>query len=156
MDFPVGCFYLPAKKSPAGNPAGVTVFACRLTPLYRSTRSGAGCPCTRSRTSAKKTGRFSWATADGSALSGRLAAMVEHAKTNARIATKFPAQWRQQFMTWEDEMKLQVKERAEVLAQELAEEAAVETARKLLGKNVAMEIISEATGLPLAQVEQLR
>ena len=90
--------------------------------------------------------------------------MVEYAKTNARIATKFPAQWRQQFMTWEDEMKLQVKERAEVLAQEmaeelaqeLAEEAAVETARKLLGKNVAMEIISEATGLPLAQVEQLR
>ena len=100
--------------------------------------------------------RFLAGTADGSVLSGRLAAMVEHAKTNARIATKFPAQWRQQFMTWEDEMKLQVKERAEVLAQELAEEAAVETARKLLGKNVAMEIISEATGLPLARVEQLR
>ncbi|MDE7228770.1 MAG: hypothetical protein K2N31_10685 [Treponemataceae bacterium] len=100
--------------------------------------------------------RFLAGTADGSALSGRLAAMVEYAKTNARIATKFPAQWRQQFMTWEDEMKLQVKEHAEVLAQELAEEAAVETARKLLGKNVAMEIVSEATGLPLAQVEQLR
>ncbi|MDE7392042.1 MAG: Rpn family recombination-promoting nuclease/putative transposase, partial [Treponemataceae bacterium] len=58
--------------------------------------------------------RFLAGTADGSALSGRLAAMVGHAKTNA--------QWRQQFMTWEQEMKEQVKERAEVLALELAEE----------------------------------
>ena len=113
--------------------------------------------------------RFLTGSNDGSAFSGRLAAMVEHAKTNA--------QWRQQFMTWEDEMKIQVKERAEVLAQEMAEalaeeiaqervrefaeeaaaEVAVETARKLLtnGKLSEQEI-AEATGLPLAQVEQLR
>ncbi|MDE7228739.1 MAG: hypothetical protein K2N31_10530, partial [Treponemataceae bacterium] len=104
---------------------------------------------------------------DIAALSGRLADMVKYAKTNA--------QWRQQFMTWEDEMKLQVRERAEVLAQEMVEEAreeayreaqaafetaaaqkAVETARKLLDKSVAVEIISDATGLPLEQVEQLQ
>ncbi|MDE7139710.1 MAG: hypothetical protein K2M90_09150, partial [Treponemataceae bacterium] len=71
-------------------------------------------------------------------------------------------------MTWEQEMKEQVKERAEVLALELAEELAeeareeataqkaVETARKLLGMALALEQIAEATGLPLAQVEQLR
>ena len=90
--------------------------------------------------------------------------MVGHTKTNARIATKFPAQWRQQFMTWEQEMKEQVKERAEVLALELAEEAreegaaqkAVETVRKMLDEAIPMEIIARCTGLPLAQVEQLR
>lgn len=71
-------------------------------------------------------------------------------------------------MTWEQEMKEQVKERAEVLALELAEELAeeareegavqnaVETARKLLGMALALEQIADVTGLPLAQVEQLR
>ena len=104
--------------------------------------------------------RFLAGTADGSALSGRLANLVSHAKTNA--------QWRQQFMTWEQEMKEQVKERAEVLAleraEEIAEEAreetraevAVETAQKMLGKDIAMEIIADVTGLPLAQVERLQ
>ncbi|MDE7226824.1 MAG: Rpn family recombination-promoting nuclease/putative transposase [Treponemataceae bacterium] len=116
--------------------------------------------------------RFLAGTADGSALSGRLAAMVGHAKTNA--------QWRQQFMTWEQEMKEQVKERAEVLALELAEERAeemaqeraekmaqeraeelaaqkdIETARKLLDEAISMETIARCTGLPLAQVERLR
>ncbi|MDE5614565.1 MAG: hypothetical protein K2I74_07980, partial [Treponemataceae bacterium] len=91
-----------------------------------------------------------------------------HAKTNA--------QWRQQFMTWEQEMKEQVKERAEVLAlelveeraeelaQELAEEAreetraevAVETARNFLAMGISPEKVAQGTGLPLAQVEQLR
>lgn len=91
-------------------------------------------------------------------------------------------------MTWEQEMKEQVKERAEVLALELAEELAeeraeemaqeraeelaeelaqeraeelaalkdIETARKLLGMALALEQIADVTGLPLAQVEQLR
>ena len=108
--------------------------------------------------------RFLAGTADGSALSGRLANLVEHAKTNA--------QWRQQFMTWEQEMKEQVKERAEVLALELAEEIreeayqdafeaataqnAVEMARKMLNRDITMEIIADVTGLPLAQVERLQ
>ncbi|MDE5615038.1 MAG: hypothetical protein K2I74_10405, partial [Treponemataceae bacterium] len=105
---------------------------------------------------------------------------------------KTNAQWRQQFMTWEQEMKEQVKERAEVLAlelveeraeelaqelaeeraemlaQELAEEMAqeraeeiaaqkdIETARRMLDKDIAMEIIADVTGLPLAQVERLQ
>ncbi|MDE5897842.1 MAG: Rpn family recombination-promoting nuclease/putative transposase [Treponemataceae bacterium] len=89
---------------------------------------------------------------DGSALSGRLDAMVSRAKTNA--------QWRHQFMTWEQEMRIQVRERAEELAQERAEELAaqkaVETARKLLDMALASEQIAEATGLPLEQVERLR
>ncbi len=88
--------------------------------------------------------RFLAGAEDGTALSGRLAAMVSHAKSNG--------QWRQQFMTWEQEMKEQAKD----LAQEMAEQKVLETARKLLGKNVATEIIAEATGLPLAQVERLR
>lgn len=83
-------------------------------------------------------------------------------------------------MTWEQEMKEQVKERAEVLALELAEERAeemaqeraekmaqeraeelaaqkdIETARKLLDEAISMETIARCTGLPLAQVERLR
>ena len=79
--------------------------------------------------------------ADGSALSDRLATMVEYAKSNA--------QWKLQFMAWEDEIKFRAKE--------VCEESAVETARKLLGMGkLSEQDIAEATGLPLAQVEQLR
>ncbi len=112
--------------------------------------------------------RFLAGADDGTALSGRLAAMVSHAKSNG--------QWRQQFMTWEQEMKEQAKDLAQELAEELAQEIAeelaqkraeeiaeeratqkvLETARKLLGMELALEQIAEATGLPLAQVERLR
>ncbi|MDE5613295.1 MAG: hypothetical protein K2I74_01425, partial [Treponemataceae bacterium] len=71
-----------------------------------------------------------------------------HAKTNA--------QWRQQFMTWEQEMKEQVKERATEAFEEGAAQKAVETARKLLDEAIPMETVARCTGLPLAQVEQLR
>ncbi|MDE5614021.1 MAG: Rpn family recombination-promoting nuclease/putative transposase [Treponemataceae bacterium] len=92
--------------------------------------------------------RFLAGTADESALSGRLADMVEHAKTNG--------QWRQQFMTWEEEIRLREKEAFAAGAAERAEEVAVETARRLLGMNLALEKIAEATALPLEQVEWLR
>ncbi|MDE5613290.1 MAG: hypothetical protein K2I74_06010, partial [Treponemataceae bacterium] len=64
----------------------------------------------------------------------------EYAKSNV--------QWKLQFMAWEDEIKFRAKE--------VCEESAVETARKLLGMALSLEQIAEATGLPLAQVEQLR
>ncbi len=128
--------------------------------------------------------RFLVGAEDGTAVSGRLAAMVRDAKSNG--------QWRQQFMTWEQEMKEQARDlakelaqemaqelaqeiaqeraqelaqkRAEEIAQEIAEEAVkeataqnvVETAKKMLDKDIAMGIIAEVTGLPLAQVEQLQ
>ncbi|MDE7139392.1 MAG: hypothetical protein K2O09_01320, partial [Treponemataceae bacterium] len=80
-------------------------------------------------------------SADGSALSDRLATVVEYAKSNT--------QWKLQFMAWEDEIKFRAKE--------VCEESAVETARKLLGMGkLSEQDIAEATGLPLAQVEQLR
>ncbi|MDE6773802.1 MAG: Rpn family recombination-promoting nuclease/putative transposase [Treponemataceae bacterium] len=88
--------------------------------------------------------RFLSGGEDGSALSGRLAAMVGHAKTNA--------QWRRQFMTWEEEMKLQVKEAAE----ERAEEVTIETARRMLARDVSLETIAWCTGLPPERVERLR
>lgn len=104
--------------------------------------------------------RFLAGTEDDSALSGRLAALVEHAKTNG--------QWRKQFMTWEQEMKEQAKELAKELAEEQIKEAAeemaaearvtlaVETARKFLCEAVPVETIARCTGLPLAQVERLQ
>lgn len=55
-------------------------------------------------------------------------------------------------MTWEEEMRDREKEAA---AQARAE-AALETARRLLGMNLAPEKIAEATALPLERVERLR
>ncbi len=120
--------------------------------------------------------RFDVYVKDGTALSGRLAAMVKHAKSNG--------QWRKQFVTWEQEMKEQAKDLAEELAQELAEEIAqeraqeiaeelakkcateafeegavqkaIETTQRMLGMNLALEQIAQATALPLERVEQLR
>ncbi len=124
--------------------------------------------------------RFLCGAEDGTALSGRLAAMVSHAKSNG--------QWRQQFMTWEQEMKEQAKDLAEELAKDLAQELAeeiaqeraqeiaeelakkcateafeegavqkaIETTQRMLGMNLALEQIAQATALPLERVEQLR
>ncbi|MDE5613269.1 MAG: Rpn family recombination-promoting nuclease/putative transposase [Treponemataceae bacterium] len=92
--------------------------------------------------------RFLSGSEDESALSGRLAAMVEHAKTNG--------QWRQQFMTWEEEIRLRAKEAAAEAAAERAEEVAVETARRMLVKDVSLETVAWCTGLPPERVERLR
>ncbi len=87
--------------------------------------------------------RFLVGAEDGTALSGRLAAMVGHAKANG--------QWRQQFMTWEQEMKEQArdlaKELGQEMAQELAQEIAQERAQELAQKRaeeIAQEIAEEA------------
>ncbi|MCM1322539.1 MAG: hypothetical protein NC219_10605, partial [Prevotella sp.] len=80
---------------------------------------------------------------------------------------------------WEQELKIQAQERAEVMAVgmaqklavgiaeemavEMAEERAeetrievsVETARKLLNEAIAPQTVARCTGLPLEQVEQL-
>lgn len=99
---------------------------------------------------------------------------VRYAKTNA--------QWRHRFMTWEQEMRIQVKEKSEQLAKEMAKDLAnemvedrvnamradiekeakemavekvEETAKKLLAEKIAPEVIAKCTGLSLEQVKKL-
>ena len=99
---------------------------------------------------------------------------VRYAKTNA--------QWRHRFMTWEQEMRIQVKEKAEQLAKEMAKDLAnemvedrvnamrkdiekeakemaaekvEETAKKLLAEKIAPEVVAKCTGLSLEQVKKL-
>ncbi|WP_276751066.1 Rpn family recombination-promoting nuclease/putative transposase [Treponema succinifaciens] len=76
---------------------------------------------------------------------------VRYAKTNA--------QWRHRFMTWEQEMRIQVKEKSEQLAKTIAKEMAAEkveeTAKKLLAEKIAPEVVAKCTGLSLEQVKKL-
>ena len=95
---------------------------------------------------------------------------VRYAKTNA--------QWRHRFMTWEQEMRIQVKEKSEALAKiiakemvedrvnamradiekeakEMAAEKVEETAKKLLAEKIAPEVVARCTGLSLEQVKKL-
>lgn len=99
---------------------------------------------------------------------------VRYAKTNA--------QWRHRFMTWEQEMRIQVKEKSEQLAKEMAKDLAKEmvedrvnamrkdieeeakemavekveeTAKKLLAEKIAPEVVAKCTGLSLEQVKKL-
>lgn len=99
---------------------------------------------------------------------------VRYAKTNA--------QWRHRFMTWEQEMRIQVKEKSEQLAKEIAKDLAnemvedrvnamrkdiekeakemavekvEETAKKLLAEKIAPEVVAKCTGLSLEQVKKL-
>ncbi len=68
---------------------------------------------------------------------------VRYAKTNA--------QWRHRFMTWEQEMRIQVKEKSEQYAAEKVEE----TAKKLLAEKIAPKVVAKCTGLSLEQVKKL-
>jgi len=68
---------------------------------------------------------------------------VRYAKTNA--------QWRHRFMTWEQEMRIQVKEKSE----QYAAEKARETAKKLLAEKIEPEVVAKCTGLSLEQVKKL-
>lgn len=99
---------------------------------------------------------------------------VRYAKTNA--------QWRHRFMTWEQEMRIQVKEKSEQLAKEMAKDLAnemvedrvnamrkdiekeakemavekvEETAKKLLAEKIAPEVVAKCTGLSVEQVKKL-
>lgn len=80
---------------------------------------------------------------------------VRYAKTNA--------QWRHRFMTWEQEMRIQVKEKSEqlakIIAKEIAEEQTAEkveeTAKKLLAEKIEPEVVAKCTGLSLEQVKKL-
>lgn len=99
---------------------------------------------------------------------------VRYAKTNA--------QWRHRFMTWEQEMRIQVKEKSEQLAKEMAKDLAnemvedrvnamradiekeakemavekvEETAKKLIAEKIAPEVVAKCTGLSLEQVKKL-
>ncbi len=104
--------------------------------------------------------RFLCGAEDRTALSGRLAAMGSHARSNG--------QWRQQFMTWEqvemrveERVKEQVAEQLEERAKEAAAEAraenAIETARRLLGNGkLSEQEISDITGVSTEQLAQLQ
>lgn len=99
---------------------------------------------------------------------------VRYAKANA--------QWRHKFMTWEQEMRIQVKEKSEQLAKEMAKDLAKEmaedrvnamradiekevkematekveeTAKKFLAEKIAPEVVARCTGLSLEQVKKL-
>ena len=62
-------------------------------------------------------------------------------------------------MTWEQEMRIQVKEKSEQLAKTIAKKMAVEkveeTAKKLLAEKIAPEVVAKCTGLSLEQVKKL-
>ena len=58
-------------------------------------------------------------------------------------------------MTWEQEMRIQVKEKSEQLAKEMAAEKVEETAKKLLAEKIAPEVVAKCTGLSLEQVKKL-
>ena len=104
-----------------------------------------------------------------SGFTDRLSALVERVKTNA--------QWRHRFMTWEQEMAIQAKERAKEIAEERAKELAqdmaqdlaknmaqdianqkvIETAQKMLKEKIGTpEQISIVTSIPLEKILELK
>ena len=103
---------------------------------------------------------------------GRLSALVARLKLNA--------QRRHEYMTWEQELKIQArylaqeiapeiakdmakgmaqdiaKNIAEEIAEEKVQESVLETARNMLNKNLPPQLVAECTNLPLEQVLQLQ
>ena len=78
----------------------------------------------------------------------KLSALVERLKMNV--------QQRQDYMTWEQELKIQSKEIAEKIAKQFAQESVEKTAKNFLLKGIEPDIIAECTGLPLEQVLELQ
>ena len=70
----------------------------------------------------------------------RLSVLVERLKLNA--------QRRHEFMTWEQEINIKVKE--------ARAEKAIETAKNFLENGIAPDLIAKCTGLPLEQVLELQ
>ena len=59
-------------------------------------------------------------------------------------------------MTWEQEINIRVKEARVEALKEGQTEKAIETAKKLLFKNIPVETVAECTGLPLEEVLKLQ
>ena len=82
----------------------------------------------------------------------KLSAIVTRLKQNP--------QRRHEYMTWEQEINIRVKEaRAEALKEGITEgqtEKAIETAKNFLRKNISAETVAECTGLPLEEVLKLQ
>ena len=74
----------------------------------------------------------------------KLSALVERLKMNARQ--------RQDYMTWEQEIKIQSKQ----FAQECVEKNRIETSKNMLSRDLDSQLVSECTGLPLEQVLALQ
>ena len=77
------------------------------------------------------------------------------------IRAKHNAQWRMQFMTWEQSIKEEAQYRAEIIAKDMAKDIAKDmtkdTARRLLAsKKLSVEEIAEITQLSTAEVQQLQ
>ena len=90
----------------------------------------------------------------------KLSALVERLKMNV--------QQRQDYMTWEQELKIQSKEiaakiapimaknMAEGMAKDIAKKKSIETAKNMVERNLDVHLVSECTGLPLEQVLALQ
>ena len=74
----------------------------------------------------------------------KLSALVERLKMNARQ--------RQDYMTWEQEIKIQSKQ----FAQECVKKNRIETAKNMFELNLTPEQIAKCTELPLEQVLELQ
>ena len=107
-----------------------------------------------------------------SSFTDRLPELVNRIKMNAK--------WRQNYMTWEQEMHLEAARLAKKLAPEMAKDLAkdiakdmatdmaknmatdivqekkIEVAKNFLQKNLPAEMVAECTGLSLAEVEKIK
>ncbi len=95
-----------------------------------------------------------------SGFTDRLSRLVDRAKHNA--------QWRHRYMTWEQEMKIQVDEKVKAIVaekmkniveeqvKEQLEDSKLDSARKMLGDNIPAETVSKYTSLPLDKVLELK
>lgn len=88
--------------------------------------------------------RYLFGKEPDSGFTDRLSRLVDRAKHNA--------QWRHRYMTWEQEMKIQVDEKVK----EQLEDSKLESARKMLGDSIPAEAVSKYTSLPLDKVLELK
>ena len=85
-------------------------------------------------------------------------AQTDFTKNLDRLVTqaKHNAQWRHQYMTWEQEVHLKylqgVDDGRKEGRKEGAQQHALETAEKMLKDNISPEIIARYTGLPLSRI----
>jgi predicted transposase/invertase (TIGR01784 family) len=76
---------------------------------------------------------------------------------------KHNAQWRHQFMTWEQEVQISYrngvddgkKQGIEQGIKRGTEQTKIETAKKMLLDNISIEIISKYTDLPIDEIQKL-
>lgn len=68
---------------------------------------------------------------------------------------KHNAQWRHQFMTWEQEVQISYRNGVDDGIERGTEQTKIETAKKMLLDNISIEIISKYTDLPIDEIQKL-